>query len=64
MISRIFLEEKLHRELDKVREIEELVMERIVVPEDDLNGDELTSPTNSERNPTPDNVLSFSLILL
>ncbi|VDO39955.1 unnamed protein product [Onchocerca flexuosa] len=46
---------KPHRELDKVREVEELVMERIVVPEDDLNGDESTSPTNSERNPTPDN---------
>lgn len=42
-----------------------MVMERIVVvPEDDLNGDELTSSTDSERNPTPDNVVSFSLVLL
>uniref|UniRef100_A0A8R1XV67 Round spermatid basic protein 1-like protein n=1 Tax=Onchocerca volvulus TaxID=6282 RepID=A0A8R1XV67_ONCVO len=56
--------EKLHRELDKVREIEELVMERIVVPEDDLNGDELTSPTNSERNPTPDNIQFFGVSVI
>lgn len=43
---------------------EEVTMERIVVvPEDDLNGNELISSTDSERDRTPDNV-SFSFLLL
>ncbi|KAM3726270.1 Lysine-specific demethylase [Dirofilaria immitis] len=58
-------EEKLHGEHEKVREIEGLVMERIiVVPEDNLNGDELTSSTDSERNPTLDNTQLFGVSVI
>uniref|UniRef100_A0A0R3S6C2 Round spermatid basic protein 1-like protein n=1 Tax=Elaeophora elaphi TaxID=1147741 RepID=A0A0R3S6C2_9BILA len=43
----------------------EMVMERIViVPEDDLNGDELMSSTDSERNPTPDNTQFFAVSMI
>ncbi|CAG9541075.1 unnamed protein product [Cercopithifilaria johnstoni] len=56
-------DEKPDRELEEVRE--ETVMERIVVvPEDDLNGDELMSSTDSERNPTPDNTQFFSISVI
>ncbi|VBB26177.1 unnamed protein product [Acanthocheilonema viteae] len=55
--------EKPQRELKELRE--EIVMERIVVvPEDDLNGDELISCIDSERNSTPDNAQFFSVSVI
>ncbi|VDK71975.1 unnamed protein product [Litomosoides sigmodontis] len=55
--------EKPRRELKEVRE--EMTMERIVVvPEDDLNSNELISYTDSERGPTPDNTQFFSVSVI
>ncbi|KAK6110457.1 hypothetical protein QQG55_39885 [Brugia pahangi] len=56
-------DEKPRREYEEIQKIEEMVVKKVVVvPEDDLNGNELTSSTDSKRNPAPlDNTQFFEV---
>ncbi|EJW88044.1 hypothetical protein WUBG_01039 [Wuchereria bancrofti] len=54
-------EEKPRREYEEIQEVEMVVERVVVVPEGDLNGDELTLSTDSERNPAPDNTQFFGV---